>query len=221
MKRKRNEPASRPTKKARKTVLYKSPFKRQNAGLKDERKFIDTTATANGLNTTGVVQAINLSAIGDDNNSRDGRQTLNTSIKIRGLISPEDLTTNPSLVRVLLVWDKQPNGALATIANILSNATALSMNNLDNKYRFKILRDYQFPVGGQNNTATQTYVQSPTVWDINDFVKLPPDCVTGWTGTTAAIASVATGSLLLVQIGTQAAGTGCNLECFTRVRWIG
>lgn len=214
--------SGKPPLKRQKTSMYNMSTSLAYRRRPVEKKYIDVSATTNSLNTTGVVQALNLVAVGDDNNNRDGRETQNVSVAIRGLIIPEDASTpNPTLVRVLLVWDQQPNGALATIANILQNATALSFNNLDNKKRFIILRDNQYAVGGIDNTATQAYAQSPTVHSIYEYVKLGPKYSSSWSGTTGVIGSLATGALLLVQIGTGAAGSGASLQAFTRVRFVG
>lgn len=213
----------KPGLKRTKTLVLAAPAARKKRqALKVELKYVDVSATAAGLNTTGVVQCINLSAEGDDNTNRDGRQTQNVSVAIRGLIRPEDNTTPaPTLVRVMIVWDRQPNGVLAPLNQILQNATALSFNNLDNKRRFKIIRDYQFALGGMDTTATSSFAQSPTVHSLNDYITLPADMDSYWNTNTGVIGSLNTGALLLVQVGTGAAGAGGTFEGFTRVRWNG
>lgn len=190
---------------------------RRSYNRNGELKYVDIASTVYACDTTGSVTALNLTAVGDDNTTRDGRQIIVTSCHIRGLITNQDASTATSLARWLLVWDKQPNGAIATIANILAAATSISSTNLNNRERFVILRDKQYGVGQIDTTATQTYTIAPGVHECNEYVKI--NARTTYGGTAADIASVATGALLLVTIGNQAAASGAQLTAATRVRF--
>lgn len=184
-----------------------------------ELKYNDIAATVYACDSTGSVTALNLTAVGDDNTTRDGRQICNRSIHIRGLIRPQDDTTVHSLARVMLVWDSQPNsGTIAAVTDILVTANGSSFTNLNNRERFTILRDAQFPMGKVDTTATQAIACSPTVHDLSWFVNLK-DIKTTYSGTTAAIGSVATGALLLLTIGSAAAGAGADAVLSTRLRF--
>lgn len=181
-----------------------------------ELKYVDLASAAYACDTTGSVTALNLTAVGDDNTTRDGRQITVTSCHIRGAIQRQDDSTTENLARWMLVWDKQPNsGTIATITQILSASTSMSSTNLDNRERFVILRDKQYAIGSCQ--VTTTVQGSPTTCDVNEYVKI--NCRTTYSGTTAAIGSVATGALLLVTIGQKAAADAHNLQCTTRVRF--
>jgi len=184
-----------------------------------ELKYLDIAATTYAYNTTGTVTALNLLAVGDDANTRDGRQVTCKSIAVTGPIYPEDGATAATYCRTLLVWDSQPNsGVIATIANILTGATSVSNTNLDNRERFTILRDDKVTLGAFNSTATQATAMSPSVTKLDWFVPLN-GVVTTYSGTTAAIGSIATGALLLVTIGDTASGLGCTGSFTTRLRF--
>lgn len=183
-----------------------------------ELKYSDLASASYTCDTTGTVTALNLTAVGDDNTTRDGRQIFNKSIQVQGYIEPFDTQTVPSFVRVMLVWDSQPNsGAIATITNILTASTSLSNLNLDNRERFTVLRDFKAPLGSYNTTAGQTYAMTPNTHKIDWFVPL--NMITTYSGTTAAIGSVATGALLMVTIGSQAATDAGKLTATTRLRF--
>jgi len=183
-----------------------------------ELKYTDLASATYACDTTGSVTALNLTAVGDDNTTRDGRQIVVTSAHIRGFIAPVDDITNDNLSRWLLVWDKQPNsGTIAAITDILVASTATSSTNLNNRERFVILRDKQYAVGKTLNTATQAVSNCPNMYEVNEYVKI--NARTTYSGTTAAIGSVATGALLMVTIGTATAGTGGLLTACTRVRF--
>lgn len=183
-----------------------------------ELKYNDLGSNSYNIDTTGSVTALNLLAVGDDNTNRDGRQVTIKSIQITGVVKPFDDTTGDSHARVMLVWDNAVNsGAIATIAQILTAANSNSFPLIDNAQRFTILSDMHYAVGKRDNTATQTFAASPSVHALNMYKKL--NLVTQYSGTTAVIASIQNGALLLVTIGDQAVNTGALLQCATRVRF--
>lgn len=187
-------------------------------GGRKELKYVDLAAAAYACDTTGSVTALNLLAVGDDNTSRDGRQVTIKSVQLHGLLAPQDQVTGNNKCRVMLVWDNANNsGAIATIAQILSAATGVAFPLVDNANRFTILVDRTFAMGLNQNTATQAYANCPNVFDVEIYKKI--NQITQYSGTTAAIGSIQNGALLLVTIGTAAAGDGGTLLAATRVRF--
>jgi len=184
-----------------------------------ELKYVDIAAANYAADTTGSVTCLNLTAVGDDNTTRDGRQICNRSIHVQGILNPVDNTAGPNLARMMLVWDAQPNsGAIATITNILTASTSVSATNLDNRERFTVLRDSRFAQGTISDTATQAFSNGTNTYMVNEFVNLK-DVKTTYSGTTAAIGSVATGALLLVTIGSVGAVAGGTFNLTTRLRF--
>lgn len=184
-----------------------------------ELKYNDVAAALYVADTTGTVTALNLTAVGDDNTTRDGRQICNRSIHVQGILQPVDTSTSASFTRLMLVWDNQPNsGAIATITNILTAATSIAGTNLDNRERFTILRDLRFAQGSISDVATQSFSNGDNTYCVNEFVNLK-DVKTTYSGTTAVIGSVATGALLMVTIGNQAANLGGIFNLHTRLRF--
>lgn len=187
-------------------------------GGRKELKYVDLASATYACDTTGSVTALNLIAVGDDNTNRDGRQVTITSVQVRGIIVPQDAGTVSNKARWLLVWDNAVNsGTIATVADILTAATANSYPLINNANRFTILCDHSYAAGAVDQTATQAIAMSPTVHNVEYYRKI--GSVTQYSGTTAAIGSIQNGGLLLVTIGTQAAGAGSNLVAATRVRF--
>jgi len=182
-----------------------------------ELKFVDVASASYAGDTTGTVTLLNGVAIGDDYTTRDGRQITVKSVQVRGSVLPIDSSTQPTMARLLLVWDNAANGALATIAQILSASTSNSFPLVDNANRFTILCDQQYVVGGFQTTATQAYAGSPMINPVHVYKKL--DSITQYGATTAAIGSVQNGALLMVTIGDQAAAAGAVFSLATRVRF--
>lgn len=182
---------------------------------RQELKYVDTLGLSLACNTTGTVTCLNLLAVGDDNNTRDGRQITIKSVQLRGKLQTEDASTAQSnKLRAMLVWDNANNsGALPTIATILETASPYAFPKIDNANRFTILKDYVTTVGG----SLASYSWGPIFEDVEIYLKM--NNVTQYSGTTAAIGSIANGSLLLVTIGDAIAGEATVLTCQTRVRF--
>lgn len=191
-------------------------------GNKGEKKVIETTQASYAVSGTGTVTLLNGVAVGTDYTDRVGRLAKMESVQLRGIVRTVDNNTNESLGRILLVWDSQPNGAaIATIADILSAATACSFNNLTNRDRFKILRDHHIYLPKISDTATQSFATGSAGNGclVNDYVRLGEGYVTQFGGTTAAIGSIQHGALLLVTIGSEAAADGGSFVAAARVRF--
>jgi len=187
-------------------------------GGRQELKYVDTALSNLACDTTGSVTALNLVAVGDDNNTRDGRQVTIKSVQLKGITIPQDSNKANNLERMMLVWDNANNsGALPAVSDILTSATSVAFPKIDNAQRFTVLWDWQRASGALDTTATSSYSLSPGTFAIDYYKKI--NQVTQYSGTTAAIGSIANGSLLLVTIGNQAAGAADTFYGQSRVRF--
>lgn len=138
------------------------------------------------------------------------------SVLIQGFLYHEDTTSDVQLCRVMLLYDTQANGAVATISSLLTSSYPTAPMNLANRDRYRIIADKWLTLGILNNTATQS-VADKTVNLVHKFKKLNLDVTFG--GTSNLIASINTGALYLVTVGSSALGSGAVLTCNTRVRF--
>lgn len=184
-----------------------------------EHKYVDVASGNYNADTTGTVTLLNGVAQGDDNNQRQGRQVNFTSVSIKGMLQTESQATSPCFCRLIVVWDGATNGAAPLITDLLVASTSLSHNNLNNRARFKILLDEQYALGGLITTATQTYAESPTIYTINRYVKLPK-CLQTNLGTSAAVTSIQSGAIWMFTIGNVASATGGTFTVATRCRFL-
>jgi len=113
-----------------------------------ELKVIDNAnAPAPALAGTGVLTPVlNGIAQGTDNNQHIGRQTTMKSLywMFQGTTAPT--TTGGGSVRLVIVYDKEAEGAAPTIAaglqtDIFNQDSIEAMQNLDNRDRFIVLVD--------------------------------------------------------------------------------
>lgn len=218
-----------PAKRARTTgTVVKAPAKPRVShflgyaqGATKEHKYNDVAVATYAADTTGSVTLLNGIAQGDDNNNREGRQVTMTSISIKGMLTPVDLNSNASYCRLIVVWDSANNGGAApAITDLLTASTSVCHNNLNNRMRFKVLMDEQYVIGGISDATTQSFAGSPTVVTINRYLKLPPGCVTTFSGTGATSASIQSGAIWMFTIGNNVANAGGAYQVATRVRFV-
>jgi len=158
------------------------------------------TSTAYEATTTGSVILLNGIASGDDYNQRDGRRVILDSISIKGdmFYSSATAAHNVDIVRMMLIYDKQTNGAAPAIADVLVNANADSHYNVNNLGRFDVLIDKTWSLP-QVPAATASAVTFPKI-KLGRSIKRG----TQYSGTGSSVASIASGGLYLILIGSQA-----------------
>lgn len=174
-------------------------------GAAGDAKFIDIAPATYAVDTTGTISHFSIVPQGTTVNSRDGKAFRPTSFECVGVVF-NGTAASYNKVRCMLVWDYQPNKALASITDILDTASSFSLKKRENASRFKIIRDWKTELVGNNavGAASETYAQS-----FDQYIKLPPDCIATCTATdtTGAIGNRVSGALLFVTIGNNAAGT--------------
>lgn len=116
----------------------------RDGGLSPEKKFIDNSLSINptaGANTFSAANVLNSLAEGASATTRIGRKIVMKSIYIR--YSWEISTgLDGAPLRILVVYDKQPNAAAAAITAPLVSSAFNSLNNLSNRDRFVTLFDH-------------------------------------------------------------------------------
>jgi len=153
------------------------------------------TATQFNITNTGTVACVNAMVTGTGVQNFIGNQI---SVKSAAYRFELDLGTTPVATsgRVLLIWDKQPNGSLATWADIFAFSTYLSFSNVNTRDRFVILRNDQFSLSPQGD---QTLF-------FERFVNI--NMTTTFVNGQATTAVPQTGALLIAYIADQ--GTAAN-----------
>lgn len=182
---------------------------------RDELKVIDTQVVTAPLLTAGTVTLLNGVAQGTDFTDRIGRKINIKSIHMKYYIQAYNNVDVPlgDIIRVMLVWDYQTNGALAAVTDVLTSADVLSGVNLTNRERFKILYDKRHTMGAIEYTAAAPVAGDTQPRFAQRFIRCNYPMVFG--GTAATVGSIQTGSLMLLTI-TASSATGFAAN--TRVR---
>jgi len=167
----------------------------------------ETTYVFRDPNSASSVWLLNGVQTGAGFFNRVGSRIEMKNLQINGFLGPNTSSTGttPSLLRLLIVYDRQPTGAMPVISDILQDrdqtgaATngGLSHINLDNRDRFSILREIRWAVPtttGGVITGVSSGVGEP--WTLNLYLKLK-GLGTHYKSSTnpSTIADIATGAL--------------------------
>lgn len=129
-------------------------LERKTAGV--EYKYLDTTTASASLSQSPALVQLTNMAQGDGVSQRSGDSITVVSILVKAVFTTQTAGDN-NFIRCLLVQDRQTNGAIATIGDVLLDASAqdniVSPLNLDNKHRFRVLADRYFEVNDQGVNA--------------------------------------------------------------------
>lgn len=197
-----------------------------------ETKFIDYTfgktafsATVAGgeMDPASSVDCVSAIAQGDGESNRDGRKCVLKSLHLRGNVNISESSGSsfqaPSIMRVIVVWDTQTNGAQLNAEDVMLPATHVehSFRNLQFSKRFRILMDHTFtvnPTAGAGDGTANDFgaVERSFKWNFNFNIPVIHN------GTTAVVAAITDNSLHIIGF---ANNVGCNLSYTSRIRFVG
>lgn len=187
-----------------------------------ELKFIDTQTTAEATSNTWKVNLINGVATGTDITNRIGRKITLKSLLVRLNVynSMATNTTNPQGVmgRIVLIYDTQPNsGTTPTGTDIFTTNTPFGFMNLNNRDRFKVLKDWQYAIGAWLISGTGLLAAGSPENKMKTFYKkINYDEIFSGVGNTQG--DIATGAMYLCHVCD--VNLGGFIDWGTRVRFI-
>jgi len=185
---------------------------------KPELKFYDADEagvnppanTPAAISNVGTVACLNQLTTGTGVQNFLGNQIAVKSISYRVELDLPAVAANqvPTSGRVVLIWDKQPNGTLAPFTSIFQAANYLSYINNNFRDRFVILRNDQFSLS-PNGDQTIFFERNVKINMLTTFANLQ-----------GAAAVPQTGALLLAYIGDQAtAANQPTINGWFRIRY--
>jgi len=128
-----------------------------------ELKYVDTIASGS-VSGAGAYSLLNGLNLGTSAITRVGRQIMMKSFHLKLLMSGATFAQTPtapmSAVRIMVVYDLQPNGVTPAASDLLENATTgnqvVSSTALRYAGRFKILFDKRYNLNNQLAATTTT-----------------------------------------------------------------
>jgi len=158
--------------------------------------YIEPSVAGLGL-ATGYT-CINCTAQGSGVSMRVGNKIVIKSLRITGTITKGEGATvaDDGMVRVLVVYDKQTNGAAPSVSTIISNigtggASATAFNspiNINYKNRFVTLRDQYVKIG----------YHTDCIYNIDMYIKKKMEVVYKATNAVPLVTDIASGAIYLL-----------------------
>jgi len=186
-----------------------------------EKKFVDfnfDVFEVVQVGSSNSIVSLNTIAEGSSNQQRIGRKALMLSLYLQLQVVVDAASTFVNtIVRMVVLWDKQPNGALPTWANVLNlpgtgnNAVEmLAPNNLSNSKRFDTLIDKRW-------NFHKDFIEG---FHYKKYIRL--NRTTQYNGAAAAVGTIATGNLVILFAGPiVVAGATPDVIGTARLRFVG
>ena len=114
--------------------------------LNTEDKFRDNYQTSADSTTTPSLTLLNELGQGTSESNRIGSSVKNKSLYLRFFCDNNQANSAPQYVRYIVVKDKQPNGAVPAITDILNGGTIQSARQINKAKRFHVYKDEVFYV---------------------------------------------------------------------------
>lgn len=205
-----------------KKSFRKSSFRRsmpRPMAILPANKAVDIPSSVLTLNTTASATLLNGVAQGAAFYQRLGNRFAMRALLLKLNIYPLRTSTQVNeMIRLLLVYDRQANGAAPTYSDIIqardsaggTTSNILDSPNVDKKSRYQILWDWWQPASTM--TVTGPVITNPGVqanaqtFKIQKLIPLPA-LLTQCDGATSGIGDIETGSLYLFAVGSAASAS--------------
>lgn len=158
--------------------------------------------------TAGI--PLNLVQAGTAFNNRIGRVVTSKHLLMRGMIQAAAASLTQEYLRLVIVWDHQPNKAAALWSDVMTGVTqtgtastnAYMDRNTNNMDRFTILldRDFVMPTTDATGASLSPTPSSNEVL-INELIDIDMTSVYGSDSNPAVIGDITTGAILLFTYG--------------------
>lgn len=178
-------------------ALYAPP-----SAIRVELKYVDLAGASYVADTTGTLTLLATIAQGDTLQQRVGQRVMLTNLLIRGQVASGS-TTATALATLIIVYDRQPQGALPAITDVLDASISNSFQRVDFRDRFFLCARWDFNLTG--NSVTPATGGENIRLDFNVALRKP--ATYDQTATTGAIGTIRTGALYAITVGNNAAGT--------------
>jgi len=135
--------------------------------INPEKKFVDNNTSTAFIPTTGTaVATYTMMPQGLGDQARTGNTIKGHSIYGRYVLYLDPSATR-STVRLMWVLDKENNGSIPALSDILDNVDVVSGMNLDSSKRYAILRDTVYTMNSGNRTLIKGKFYFPTDFHVH------------------------------------------------------
>lgn len=192
-----------------------------------ELKFFEVNKTFTAAPSAGVILSDSLHKIADGTgqSERLGRKLTVAQVHINGTIVQQGATNNgqnTAKIRIMVVLDKQCNGATATVTGTggpLETADVNSFRNLENSSRFKVLADKTMMMvqtgAAENAGVGYLFGESKRGFKINlPRLNIPVE----FSGTTGALTEIRSNNIFVMALSDENTNTP-QIQYIARIRF--
>lgn len=166
----------------------------------EEWKIIDTGTIPVSPSTGGTVQLLNGVGTGTDYTHRSGRLIYQKTLELKVFFFPDETVSSPNadILRTMVIYDYQTNGALPLVTDILQGANYAAQYNLNNRERFLVLHD-EFQTT-RAATYTGGLITGGDISSLMQEIELDLNSTVVFGGTTNLVGSIFSGGIFLLLI---------------------
>ncbi len=197
-------------------ALAKIAMGRANKALKQlnsEKKYHDVTEADKAIaKDTPEIYVLNGIAQGDGEDQRVGFNVKATSLYWRINLTANG-ATNSNLCRILVVLDKQGDGSLPSVTDVLTATNVDAFRELKNAYRYKILYDRRVKVAPEGQTGDLVTLKGYTNFKYPVMVRYNAD--------TTSVSSITTNPIYLIAFSDAlSSGSPPVMDFISRFRYV-
>lgn len=188
-----------------------------------EKKFHQVAVADTAITTVGAVYtSLNIIAQGTTQSTRIGRKVTVKKVQFHGYIYLP-VNTNPNLMheQVRMIWfiDKQANGAMPAVTQILDTDDVDSFYNLANIDRFVIVKDKVYSLQSPSHSVLAGPVYATGETSI--YIKMNKKCNVDiyWDSTTGAITECRSNNFGLMTVSRSGTATSTVFHGIFRMRY--
>lgn len=147
------------------------------------------------VDTGGEILLLNGMQRGTSDGTRVGRRIRMVALELRAYVSTPAAATEQT-GRVMLVYDRQPNGVALAITDVINTSNPIGMRQYDNEKRFEIFYDKTYALRMHGAEFEQPHFE----------LDLPLDHIVHYNaGNAGSVADIVYGSLYAISVGNVAA----------------
>lgn len=195
---------------------------------------ISAVTTPTPFITAGTFVCLNATKEGNASFERNGRRIVMKSLHLNGIITPNASAPGSTVSkygRIMVIYDKQANGAAPALADVLLSESAGSSETnvysglrMANRGRFEIIIDERIvfpPITASAGAISSALCLTGEEAKISRFSRLK-DRVTEYNGSNASpsVAEITTGSLYLLVLGETATTADYNFKWNSRLKFL-
>lgn len=196
------------------------PSRSSYLAVPGELKFSTVNYNQNANLSSTFVLLNGLTRGSDAEGNRIGRNYTIRSIQWRlPVLNEANISLTCVPLRFLIVWDKDPNGALPALTDVLDAARTCAMVNMNNKARFDIVHSEYFHPSADSSGGAAVASANQVGFALEGYqkLKLRTTCNNGNAGT---IADIQHGALYAVIFSEITAGTtDWDVNGYFRIRY--